>query len=120
MTSTQARRSVRTVLISGAGIAGPSLAYWLHRHGFEATVVERSTFLRDSGGAVDFRGEQVRLLKAMGIFDAVKAAERTGRASASASSSTPRTWLTTAATSQRRSSWSRRPTPTPAGRPRPC
>jgi 2-polyprenyl-6-methoxyphenol hydroxylase-like FAD-dependent oxidoreductase len=75
MTSTQARRSGRTVLISGAGIAGPSLAYWLHRHGFEATVVERSAFLRDSGGAVDFRGEQVRLLKAMGIFDAVKAAE---------------------------------------------
>ena len=78
MTSTQNRqsaRTVRTVLISGAGIAGPSLAYWLHRHGFEATVVERSAFLRDSGGAVDFRGEQVRLLKAMGIFDAVKAAE---------------------------------------------
>ena len=75
MTSTQTRRSVRTVLISGAGIAGPSLAYWLHRHGFEATVVERSAFLRDSGGAVDFRGEQVKLLKAMGIFEAVKAAE---------------------------------------------
>lgn len=78
MTSTQNRqsvRTVRTVLVSGAGIAGPSLAYWLHRHGFEATVVERSAFLRDSGGAVDFRGEQVRLLKAMGVFDAVKAAE---------------------------------------------
>jgi 2-polyprenyl-6-methoxyphenol hydroxylase-like FAD-dependent oxidoreductase len=63
------------ILISGAGIAGPTLAYWLHRHGFAATVVERSKFLRDSGGAVDFRGEQVKLLKAMGIFDAVKAAE---------------------------------------------
>ncbi|ACU69860.1 monooxygenase FAD-binding [Catenulispora acidiphila DSM 44928] len=67
--------NVRSILISGAGIAGPSLAYWLHRHGFAATVVERSAFLRDSGGAVDFRGEQVKLLKAMGIFDAVKAAE---------------------------------------------
>lgn len=75
MKSIQSTREVRSILISGAGIAGPSLAYWLHRHGFEATVVERSAFLRDSGGAVDFRGEQVRLLKAMGIFDAVKAAE---------------------------------------------
>ncbi|MBS2532438.1 FAD-dependent monooxygenase [Catenulispora sp. NF23] len=65
----------RSILISGAGIAGPALAYWLHRHGFQTTVVERSAFLRDSGGAVDFRGEQVKLLKAMGIFEAVKAAE---------------------------------------------
>ncbi|GAA1962898.1 FAD-dependent monooxygenase [Catenulispora subtropica] len=63
------------ILISGAGIAGPTLAYWLRRHGFEVTVVERSGFLRDSGGAVDFRGEQVKLLKAMGVFDAVKANE---------------------------------------------
>src|SRR6266568_3933220 len=56
----------RNVLISGAGIAGPSLAYWLHRHGFRATVVERSRSLRDSGGAVDFRGEQMKILTAMG------------------------------------------------------
>ena len=44
------------ILVSGAGIAGPTLAYWLRRHGFTVTVVERSSFLRDSGGAVDFRG----------------------------------------------------------------
>lgn len=77
-TTTRFGRQTRTaggILISGAGIAGPALAYWLHRNGFAATVVERSAFLRDSGGAVDFRGEQVKLLKAMGIFDAVKAAE---------------------------------------------
>lgn len=28
------------VLISGAGIAGPALAYWLRRYGFEPTVIE--------------------------------------------------------------------------------
>jgi 2-polyprenyl-6-methoxyphenol hydroxylase-like FAD-dependent oxidoreductase len=72
---TRQAADTRSILISGAGIAGPALAHWLHRHGFAATVVERSAFLRDSGGAVDFRGEQVKLLKAMGIFDAVKAAE---------------------------------------------
>jgi 2-polyprenyl-6-methoxyphenol hydroxylase-like FAD-dependent oxidoreductase len=32
----------RTVLISGASIAGPALAYWLHRYGFTPTVVERA------------------------------------------------------------------------------
>jgi 2-polyprenyl-6-methoxyphenol hydroxylase-like FAD-dependent oxidoreductase len=30
------------VLICGASIAGPTLAYWLHRHGFRVTVVERT------------------------------------------------------------------------------
>lgn len=32
---------MRTVLISGGGIAGPALAFWLRRHGFAVTVVER-------------------------------------------------------------------------------
>ncbi|MEV4799320.1 FAD-dependent oxidoreductase [Nonomuraea sp. NPDC049421] len=42
------------VLISGAGVAGPVLAYWLVRHGLSVTVVERSPELRKSGGhAVD-------------------------------------------------------------------
>ncbi|MEY9888295.1 2-polyprenyl-6-methoxyphenol hydroxylase-like FAD-dependent oxidoreductase [Catenulispora sp. MAP12-49] len=29
--------STRSILISGAGIAGPALAHWLHRHGYRAT-----------------------------------------------------------------------------------
>ncbi|WP_315860809.1 FAD-dependent oxidoreductase [Amycolatopsis sp. EV170708-02-1] len=33
---------MRKVLISGAGIAGTTLAYWLRRHGFAPTVVERA------------------------------------------------------------------------------
>ena len=32
--------AVRTVLISGGGIAGPALAYWLRRYGFTPTIVE--------------------------------------------------------------------------------
>jgi 2-polyprenyl-6-methoxyphenol hydroxylase-like FAD-dependent oxidoreductase len=35
-----------TVLICGAGIAGPTLAYWLQRYGFRTTVVERTPTLR--------------------------------------------------------------------------
>ncbi|MFD9128441.1 FAD-dependent monooxygenase [Kitasatospora sp. NPDC059571] len=64
-----------TVLISGAGIAGPSLAYWLARRGFTVTVVEQAPRLRDSGGAVDFRGVQLDVLRRMGILETVRAAE---------------------------------------------
>jgi 2-polyprenyl-6-methoxyphenol hydroxylase-like FAD-dependent oxidoreductase len=66
------------ILISGAGIAGPALAYWLHRHGRTPTVVERAPALRDGGYAVDFRGPvHLDLLARMGIRDDVERA-RTG------------------------------------------
>jgi len=41
-------------------VAGPSLAYWLGRQGFEVTVVEIAPALRQGGYAVDFRGETHR------------------------------------------------------------
>src|SRR4051812_14142594 len=44
------------VLISGAGIAGPTLAYWLARHGMTPTIVERAPKLRTGGYVVDFWG----------------------------------------------------------------
>jgi 2-polyprenyl-6-methoxyphenol hydroxylase-like FAD-dependent oxidoreductase len=63
----------RTVLISGAGIAGPALAYWLRRYGFTPTVVERAPSVRDGGYAVDFRGPvHLGLLDRMGLRDAVE------------------------------------------------
>ncbi|MFF4427684.1 hypothetical protein ACFYZ4_00770 [Streptomyces sp. NPDC001513] len=36
-------------------VAGPALAYGLHRYGFQATIVERAPALREGGYAVDFR-----------------------------------------------------------------
>jgi len=64
------------VLISGAGIAGPALAYWLSRFGFSVTVVERAPALRPGGQAVDFRGEaHLSVLRRMGVLDAVLAAQ---------------------------------------------
>ena len=62
-----------TVLISGAGVAGPSLAFWLSRYGCSVTVVEQADRLRDSGAAVDFRGDQMALLERMGIIDELRA-----------------------------------------------
>lgn len=44
------------VLISGAGIAGPTLAYWLARHGMTPTLVEQAPTLRTGGYVVDFWG----------------------------------------------------------------
>ncbi|MDQ0578704.1 FAD-dependent monooxygenase [Streptomyces rishiriensis] len=59
----------RNVLISGASVAGPALAYWLGRHGFEPTVVELAPALRGGGQAVDFRGEtHLTVLERMGLL----------------------------------------------------
>ncbi|WP_158104634.1 FAD-dependent monooxygenase, partial [Amycolatopsis kentuckyensis] len=57
---------------SGAGIAGPAAAHWLHRGGYRVTVVESAPALRPGGQAVDFRGEQVKLLAAMGVLDEIR------------------------------------------------
>ncbi|MCP2243715.1 FAD-dependent monooxygenase [Lentzea aerocolonigenes] len=68
------------VLISGAGIAGPALAFWLSRFGFSPTVVERAPSLRSGGQAVDFRGEvHLSVLRRMGVLDAVLAARTSPR-----------------------------------------
>jgi 2-polyprenyl-6-methoxyphenol hydroxylase-like FAD-dependent oxidoreductase len=62
------------ILISGASVAGPALAYWLNRHGFTTTVVERAADLRGGGYAVDFRGSvHLSVLAKMGILDQIRA-----------------------------------------------
>lgn len=57
-----------TVLVSGASIAGPAVAYWLHRYGFAVTVVEKSTGLRGGGYPIDVRGTAVEVARRMGIL----------------------------------------------------
>jgi 2-polyprenyl-6-methoxyphenol hydroxylase-like FAD-dependent oxidoreductase len=62
----------QTVLISGASIAGPALAYWLHRYGFDVTVVERAPGLRPGGQAIDFKGPTHRtVLEQMGVWEEI-------------------------------------------------
>ena len=66
----------RSVLISGGGIAGASLAYWLGESGYAVTVVERAPGLRTSGAApVDFRGDQLALLERMGVLGDIQACQ---------------------------------------------
>ena len=58
----------RRVLICGASIAGPTLAYWLARHGFLPTVVERGARPRLGGYPIDVRGHAVDVAERMGIL----------------------------------------------------
>ncbi len=64
----------RTVLISGASIAGPALAFWLKRHGFRPVVVERADALRRGGQNIDVRGAARTVARRMGIEDEIRAA----------------------------------------------
>jgi 2-polyprenyl-6-methoxyphenol hydroxylase-like FAD-dependent oxidoreductase len=61
------------VLISGASVAGPAAAYWLHRQGFAVTVVERMPLarVRTSGHAVDLFGPAVDVAEWTGVLPAV-------------------------------------------------
>lgn len=61
-----------SVLISGASVAGPALAYWLARHGFSVTVVERTPGLRPGGQAIDIRGVALEVVSRMGLLPAVE------------------------------------------------
>jgi 2-polyprenyl-6-methoxyphenol hydroxylase-like FAD-dependent oxidoreductase len=58
----------RSVLVQGAGISGQSAAYWLHRSGWEVTVVEKAGALRDGGYPIDVRGTAVEVVRRMGIL----------------------------------------------------
>jgi len=56
------------VLISGAGIAGLTLAWWLHRYGFQPTIVEKSPVLRTGGYIIDFWGAGYEIAERMGLL----------------------------------------------------
>ena len=62
------------ILISGASIAGPVLAYWLTRHDFDVTVVERAPTLRKTGGhAVDLFRPSMEISAKMGVLPRIEA-----------------------------------------------
>ncbi len=62
------------ILISGASISGPVLAYWLTRHGFDVTIVERAPALRKTGGhAVDLFRPAMEISEKMGVLPKIEA-----------------------------------------------
>lgn len=56
------------ILIAGAGIAGPALAWWLHRYGFQPMIVEKSPILRTGGYIIDFWGAGYQIAARMGLL----------------------------------------------------
>lgn len=64
---------VKKVLVSGASIAGPALAYWLSRQGMDVTVVERAPAFRDGGQTIDVRGAGREVAQRMGLEDRIRA-----------------------------------------------
>ena len=59
----------KTVLISGAGIAGPTLAFWLKAGGFQPTLIEHAPALRTGGYVIDFWGLGYDIAERMGLRD---------------------------------------------------
>lgn len=59
------------VLISGAGIAGLTLAYWLKQYGFIPTIVERHPTLRTGGYKIDIRGVAIEVIKRMEVYSPI-------------------------------------------------
>ncbi len=63
-----------TILVSGAGIAGPTLAYWLLRRGFAPILIERTPRFRESGYIIDFWGVGFVVAERMGLIPALREA----------------------------------------------
>lgn len=65
----------KRILISGAGISGLTLAYWLKQFGFVPTLVEKHPALRTGGYKIDIRGVAIEVIKQMGVYAAVNEAK---------------------------------------------
>jgi 2-polyprenyl-6-methoxyphenol hydroxylase-like FAD-dependent oxidoreductase len=61
----------KSVLINGIGIAGPTLTYWLSRHGFSPTLLDVAPALRTGGYVIDFWGHGYEIAARMGLEDAI-------------------------------------------------
>ncbi|MDA0563609.1 FAD-dependent monooxygenase [Streptomonospora sp. S1-112] len=66
-------RPTKTILISGGGIAGPALAYWLRAYGFTPVVVERAPQIRTGGQRIEMSGVGAEALHRMGLLERIRA-----------------------------------------------
>lgn len=65
----------RQILIAGAGIAGPVLAWWLEHWGFEPTLIEQAPAPRSGGTIIDFWGAGWEVMERMGLAPELHAAD---------------------------------------------
>ncbi len=61
-------------LIIGGGVAGPVLALFLKKAGFEPTVFEAAARLREEGGGLGLAANGMNVLAAAGVLEQVRAA----------------------------------------------
>ena len=61
-----------TVLVSGAGVAGTCLAWWLDRCGYGVTLVEQAPAPRTGGYVIDFWGLGYDVAEKMGVLDELR------------------------------------------------
>ena len=61
-----------SILISGIGIAGATLAYWLGEYGYKPTLVERAPRFRDGGYIIDFWGRGYDVAERMGLLPGLR------------------------------------------------
>ncbi|GAA2635704.1 FAD-dependent monooxygenase [Dactylosporangium fulvum] len=83
------------VLISGASVAGPALAYWLRHHGATPTVVERAPAPRTSGQAIDVRGAALTVVERMGLLEPLRAVRTRMRGSSMVDGDGTELWRST-------------------------
>ena len=62
----------KRILISGAGVAGPVLAFWLTRYGFSVTLIERAPQPRTVGQTIDIRGWGMEVIRKMGLEEEIR------------------------------------------------
>jgi 2-polyprenyl-6-methoxyphenol hydroxylase-like FAD-dependent oxidoreductase len=65
--------TLKRVLVSGGGLAGPAIATLLARDGVDVTVIEIADGVRPGGQAVDIRGAGRVVLSRMGLLDRARA-----------------------------------------------
>ncbi len=61
------------IAIQGAGVVGPTLAFWLLRGGHEVTLIEQAPYFRAGGYVIDFWGLGYTIAERMGLIEAVRA-----------------------------------------------
>lgn len=59
----------KNIPISGAGIAGQTLAFWLTMHGFTPTVIESAPVPREDGYMIEFWGSGIDVAEKMGSIE---------------------------------------------------
>lgn len=62
----------KKILISGASFAGLSTAYWMHKFGYQVTIIEIAPSLKKGGTPVNIMGNTIDIVKRMGLLDQIQ------------------------------------------------